>query len=345
MAHGHSTSVPACAGCHLKGLRVLPQIDQRQTTQALARSRCDWGNPTHALIAAYGLPAPTLHGGFSAADAHEIQSALARLGAPTGDVHDIGQHVVNAIVDGDAARFEAAMTLARHRVVDLNWAVGAQGASMLFMFALQGRSDPAAEVSLADRIATMVRSGANPNEANDVDLLPLDAAWSRGDADGATLGNALLAAGADPFIQDRNGMNLLHRAAADGHLGIIGNWRATGLPETPLTGRGNGTPLMLAALANHPDVIRTLLEHPAVDLEALDEAGTTALQIAVAENNLDAVAALLEKGANILAGIGSDHTPYKLAVQFAIGDGDNRLMRMLQQHASDNRIPEQMLYL
>ncbi len=321
--------------------------------QQAARSRfcCDWRNPTTKLIEAYGLPAPASRTGYSAAAAHEIQNALARLGPPTQDHDDTGRLIARALIDGHAAKFAAVMTLARHQIINLNNPLCTTSrASMLLEVvnkpgaSRSGIDFPASEfISVSSRIATMVALGADPDHPHFSGALPLEVAWHNATTEGDEAARALLHAGANPLKEGRDGLTMLHRAATTNNLHLIRSWRAAGLPEYPPTSEGGITPLMLASFNNHVEAIRLLLADSDADIDDTGEGNHTALHLAVHSNSLAAAEELLASGANVIEGIFGGETPYAMALAHEMRTGDGRMATLLQEHALASGIPEQLL--
>ena len=299
------------------------------------------------------MPAPASRTGYSAAVAHDIQNALARLGPPTQDHDDTGRLFARALIDGQASKFAAVMTLARHQVINLNNPLlTTTQASMLLEVinkpaaSRSGIDYPASEfISVSSRIATMVALGADPDHPHFSGALPLEVAWRNATVEGDEAARALLLAGANPLKEGSDGLTMLHRAASTNQLHLIRSWRAAGLPEHPPTSQGGITPLMLAAYNGHAEAIRLLLADSDADIDDTGDGNYTALHLAVHANSLAAAEVLLESGANVIDGIHAGDTPYSMALAHEMRTGDGRMATLLQDHALASGIPEQILGL
>ncbi|MFT5535555.1 MAG: hypothetical protein ACI802_003820 [Candidatus Paceibacteria bacterium] len=328
-------------------------VQPAATGQSAARARlcCDWRNPTNKLIAAYGLPVTALNGSYTAAAAHDIQNALARLGPPTQDHDTTGRLFARALIDGHATKFAAVMTLARHQVINLNNPLlTTTRASMLLEVinkpgaSRSGIDFPGNEfISVSSRVATMVALGADPDHPHFSGALPLEVAWNNATPEGDEAARALLHAGANPIKEGSDGLTMLHRAALNNNLHLIRSWRAAGLAENLPTSQGRVTPLMLAAFNNHPDAIRLLLADSNANINEAGEGNHTALHLAAHANSLEAAEALLAGGANVIDGIFGGETPYSMALAHEMNTGDGRMAALLQEHALASGIPEQLL--
>ena len=87
------------------------------------------------------------------------------------------------------------------------------------------------------------------------------------------------------------------------------------------------TGLMQALRENSMKVVRVLLKSPDVDLEAKAHNGDTALMIAAYKGNLEAVKALLERGAQV-------NRPGWTALHYAATSGGNDIVQLLLDHSA-----------
>ena len=131
--------------------------------------------------------------------------------------------------------------------------------------------------------AALVEAGANPNIADSTGMTPLHTAAQTGDL---ALVRALLAKGADPNPRT---------ASTPPGAGRGGNGGGRGAPA------GEQTPLLLAAKANHPDVMRALVETGHADPKLKAQDGTTLLMTAVSGGHVDAVRYAYELDPNVKA--------------------------------------------
>ncbi|MEB0137203.1 ankyrin repeat domain-containing protein [Actimicrobium sp. CCC2.4] len=276
---------------------------------------CCWGTP--ATRDATPATAPFAVRNTTATG--DIQDALAILNAPSRNGDATGLLLARAIIDGNAIKFAAAMTLAKHGVIDLNQPfLTSSRASMLLELVNKpnasraGVEFPASEfITPRNRITAMVAHGADPDHPHFSGARPLEVAWRQGTPEGNEVAQALLDAGANPLKHDGDGLTMLHRAVLGDNMNLINNWHAAGLPSDAVSREHRVTPLMLAA----------------------------------SENNLPATRALLAGGANVIAPCEGGQTPYSLALDHAMNSGDDRMARLLQQHALASGIPEAVLEL
>lgn len=280
-----------------------------------ARLCCDWSTP--ASTSDTGNAASARRAAPSAADNVEIQNALAVIGAHRAGGDATGRLLARAIIDGNATKFAAAMTLARHHVINLNdpFIPSSRASMLLELVNKPGASRAGIEFPDSDfipvgrRITAMVAHGANPNQPHFSGTLPLEYAWRNATAEGKEVARALLAAGADPRKQNSDGTNMLHRAALDDNPELIRNWHAAELPADTQTRQD----------------------------------GSTALMFAVAADSREAVDALLASGASPIATASDGQSPYSLALAHLMETGDDRFVTQLQRHALAAGVPEQVL--
>jgi ankyrin repeat protein len=113
---------------------------------------------------------------------------------------------------------------------------------------------------------------------------------------------ALLRAGADPNAADRDGTTPLYQAAVQGDREVVGLLLEAGAdPNAESLGETDGLPLCAAACWGFTDVVRALLAHGA-DPNRKEDAGTpteaTALAWAGAGGHGEVVGVLLQAGAD-----------------------------------------------
>ena len=98
--------------------------------------------------------------------------------------------------------------------------------------------------------------------------------------------------------------------------------------------RYNATGLMLAAMKKHNSIVRLLLEQPTVDLNCTDTKGFTALHLAAAGDNVEAVRLLLANPrlntANHKSNNGHGSTPVMQAMFFKCANA----LKQLVAHSS-----------
>jgi ankyrin repeat protein len=151
-------------------------------------------------------------------------------------------------------------------------------------------------------VSTLLAAGLDPNYAlpNGTTVLQVAVLSKKGKA-----AAELLTAGANVNVADRGGVTPLHVAAQAGDLELVQNIlakkpavdaRTAKVPPPPARGGGGGffrvtgeqTPLLLAAKANHPDVMRALVAAGA-DPKLKAQDGTTVLMAAASSGHVEAV--------------------------------------------------------
>ena len=164
-----------------------------------------------------------------------------------------------------------------------------------------------------DLVDVLIHAGANVKATNRYGVAPVSLAAENGNA---AIIAQLLAGGADPNTTLPGSETVLMTAARTGDVKVIDALIAHGADVSPTNPRGQ-TPLMWAAAKNNAAAIRLLVERGA-DINARTAAdatdptvrhhpsfevppptGFSAFLFAVRAGNLDAVRALLEKGANL----------------------------------------------
>jgi hypothetical protein len=276
---------------------------------------CDWGTPATRDA----RPSPATLAARNTTATSDIQNALAILNAPSRTGDATGRLLARAIIDGNATKFAAAMTLAKHGVIDLNQPfVTSSRASMLLELVNKpnasraGVEFPDSEfIAPGKRITAMVAHGADPDHPHFSGARPLEVAWRQGTPEGNEVAQALLDAGANPLKHDGEGLTMLHRAVLGNNMNLINNWHAAGLPSDAVSREHGVTPLMLAA----------------------------------SENNLTAARTLLAGGASVIAQVDDGETPYSLALDHAMNTGDDRMVSLLHERAVASGIPEAVLEL
>jgi ankyrin repeat protein len=114
-------------------------------------------------------------------------------------------------------------------------------------------------------------------------------------ADDLPIVETLLTAGANPKAPNRYGITPLELAATNRNPAIVGALLKAGAEDTSAI-------LMSAARTGNPDVVRLLLEHGSVDVNARESTyGETALMWAASENHPAAAKLLIEHGADVNA--------------------------------------------
>lgn len=98
---------------------------------------------------------------------------------------------------------------------------------------------------------------------------------------------------------DASNRQLVHYAAASGHLEFIQNALST-RPELVLAEDDSGwTLLLIAASAGHPEVVRFLLTFPQTNVDHRNDTGQSALHYACSKDHMAIVLALINAGAEL----------------------------------------------
>ncbi|HZH78122.1 MAG TPA: ankyrin repeat domain-containing protein [Archangium sp.] len=139
----------------------------------------------------------------------------------------------------------------------------------------------------------------------------------------------LLVAGADPALPQRwylsaglnnsDGYTALHFAVKKGHVAVVERLARTHARDVPAEGRGQLTPLMLAASGKKTAVVRTLIQAGA-DVNHANSGGQTALHLAANLGTVEVVRLLLKHGAELDARDKDGATPLIRAVQGGCSD-------------------------
>ena len=157
----------------------------------------------------------------------------------------------------------------------------------------------AAVIGLAEGTAaqTVLRAGADVNAARGDGITALHLAAEQGDVEAA---QALLDAGADVGAGTRIGRYMpLHLAARGGHGDVVAMLLQAGADPLAATTNSGATALHLAAGAvRGHGAVAALLQHGADPNAREASAGQTPLMFAAAANRAEAIAALLDGGAD-----------------------------------------------
>jgi ankyrin repeat protein len=147
-----------------------------------------------------------------------------------------------------------------------------------------------------EAVRTLVRSGADVNEAQGDGMTALHWAADRGDVQ---LANLLLFAGASVDAGTRIGLYTpLHIAAREARPGVVTALLAAGADPMARTTNSGATPLHLAASSGNPEIVSAILAQ-GVDPNVTEGAwGQTPLIFAAANNRTEAVRVLLAAGAD-----------------------------------------------
>ena len=84
--------------------------------------------------------------------------------------------------------------------------------------------------------------------------------------------------------------------------------------DPSIKGKKGSTPLHFAARRGNEEIVKVLLEHPKVKVDAKDSCGKTALHLACTEGHCRVCKLLLSKGADIKAVTADNTTPLHNAI-------------------------------
>jgi ankyrin repeat protein len=143
----------------------------------------------------------------------------------------------------------------------------------------------------ADEVKHLLARGMDPNSVNANGEPMLCIAARNGSAQAA---QALIVAKANVDIANRYGDTPMMLAALKGHLDIVRMLQAAG---AKLDGTG-WTPLIYAATGGHDDIVKFLILHGA-NIDAQSPNGTTALMMAIHENHPETAMLLVASGADV----------------------------------------------
>ena len=173
-------------------------------------------------------------------------------------------------------------------------------AALMLTALVYGAADAPATIAEAamardgDTVRRLLKQGADVNAAQGDGMTALHWAAMNGDA---ALAETLLYAGANPRATTRlGGYTALHLASQTGARAVVDTRAARGADVNARATTG-ATPLMLAATSGNIDALQALIDRGA-DVNAAESAnGETALMFGAAANRADAVRLLLKHGA------------------------------------------------
>lgn len=181
----------------------------------------------------------------------------------------------------------------------------------------------------SERVAALLREGADPDQPNDFGATPLGEAALRGDVQVMQL---LLKAGADPESANHEGETALMRVARTGNVEAAKLLLKAGARVDARENWGQQTALIWAAAQDQPAMIRFLVDRGAkVDARSavrdwsrrmtaeerpkdMNRGGLSALQFAARDGHIESVQALLDAGAEVDFTDPDGSTPLMLAL-------------------------------
>ncbi|XP_032989495.1 ankyrin-2 isoform X45 [Rhinolophus ferrumequinum] len=142
-----------------------------------------------------------------------------------------------------------------------------------------------------------------------------------------------LKGGVDINTCNQNGLNALHLAAKEGHVGLVQELLGRGSSVDSATKQKGNTALHIASLAGQAEVVRVLVKEGA-DINAQSQNGFTPLYMAAQENHIDVVKYLLENGANQSTATEDGFTPLAVALQ----QGHNQAVAILLENDTKGKV-------
>ncbi len=192
-------------------------------------------------------------------------------------------------------------------------------------FRMPGGKTPlmvAAKIGDLDLVRLLLSRGADINAKTGNGGTPLMFSAIRGNANIVRL---LIDRGADVNAVAHFNWTALMVASAKGHDEIVRMLLNNGANANVADVYG-WTPLMRAVYENRFAAVAVFMENDAVELDAVDETGATALHHAAAEGRLEIAALLLEKGADLQAKNALGLTPVAMARQ----NNQDEMVRFLE---------------
>ncbi|XP_072334975.1 ankyrin-3 isoform X31 [Scyliorhinus torazame] len=139
-------------------------------------------------------------------------------------------------------------------------------------------------------------------------------------------------AGVDINICNQNGLNALHLASKEGHIGVVSELIQLGANVDAATKKGN-TALHIASLAGQTEVVHVLVTNEA-NINAQSQNGFTPLYMAAQENHLEVVKFLLDNGASQSIATEDGFTPLAVALQ----QGHDQVVSLLLENDTKGKV-------
>ena len=154
----------------------------------------------------------------------------------------------------------------------------------------------AAQSGHSDTVSILLQANANPNLQKDNGVTPLFMAAQNGHSDTVSI---LLQANADPNLQKNGGITPLYIAAKHGHSDTVSILlQANADPNLQTDDGHSGTPLMVACLKSHPQIVQLLQTNGADSNVQKHSNGLTALMCACHTGCLESTELLVMSGAD-----------------------------------------------
>ncbi|XP_078269336.1 ankyrin 3b isoform X7 [Rhinoraja longicauda] len=138
--------------------------------------------------------------------------------------------------------------------------------------------------------------------------------------------------GVDINICNQNGLNALHLASKEGHIGVVSELIQLGANVDAATKKGN-TALHIASLAGQTEVVHVLVTNSA-NINAQSQNGFTPLYMAAQENHLEVVKFLLDNGASQSIATEDGFTPLAVALQ----QGHDQVVSLLLENDTKGKV-------
>lgn len=124
----------------------------------------------------------------------------------------------------------------------------------------------------------------------------------------------------------------LHCAAREGHKDALGSLLILQADVNAVAAKGR-TPLMEAIINNHENIVKKLCEHEELDINKKDDAGNTALMLAVALGNVKMTKYIL----NVGAGKNNDDrdSNNNTALHIGAGNKNTNILQLLLDHGAN----------
>ncbi|XP_044285181.1 ankyrin-2 isoform X9 [Varanus komodoensis] len=142
-----------------------------------------------------------------------------------------------------------------------------------------------------------------------------------------------LKGGIDINTCNQNGLNALHLAAKEGHVGLVQELLERGSAVDSATKQKGNTALHIASLAGQAEVVKVLVKEGA-NINAQSQNGFTPLYMAAQENHIEVVKYLLENGANQSTATEDGFTPLAVALQ----QGHNQAVAILLENDTKGKV-------
>ncbi|MCP4441043.1 MAG: hypothetical protein GY810_19135 [Aureispira sp.] len=161
-------------------------------------------------------------------------------------------------------------------------------------------------IKLKPKILTLLlQYGANPDQANKYDTLPIFTAAQKGDS---SITKALLEHGTTANIVDSKGFYPLHKAIISNSLDVVRTLFLV-YPQAAL----EKSPVVLAASRFKQEILRWLIESVCLYIDSVDDEGNTALLKAIKNKEKEVPSYLIRQGANVNMVNNAFETPLYLA--------------------------------